>query len=125
MSRLNAQKGKSTFSSDHRSGKGGIFGKAERSLRFADDLLPNGETFLRREENGRNDVEMFLGHTDCFLDEEDYNLENGEHFLKDCENNLARAEDFLEASETFLRRSDHFLCVGDIYWRDAEDVRKH
>ena len=33
---------------------------------------------------------MFLGHTDCFLDEEDYNLEGGEDVLKDRDNDLRR-----------------------------------
>ena len=32
---------------------------------------------------------------------------------------------FLSDSEMFLRRSDHFLNVGDLYWKDAEDGRKH
>ncbi len=59
------------------------FGEAERSLRFADDLLCNGETFL-------SDAEMFLGHTDCFLNEEEHDLGSGEDILKDPDYNLHR-----------------------------------
>ena len=68
-------------------------GETERRLRFADGLLRNGETFLSRAENVRSDAEMFLRHTDCFLDEEKHNLGSGEDILKDRDYYLRHRKD--------------------------------
>ena len=100
--------------------KGGILSEAEHSRRFAEDLLHDGKTYLRREENDFRFWEKFLGHPDCFLDEGNYNLENGEHFLAAAETFLGDAEMFRSDSEMFLSDAEMFLSHSEMFLNDSE-----
>ena len=68
----------------HPYGECGFFGAMfDRRRRFADNVLRNGETFLRGVENGRSDAERFLGHTECFLDDEENIFGGAENDFRD------------------------------------------